>query len=158
MSPTTQEQLLPIKTLLQRDNGIWIVRRQQLSGIFNCVATFDMSTSVCKCLIACVYVWETATSAVFLCGYLLNDASREEWDGEKNLIPICWLDIGLLWLKNVNGRGNYWGEEGLRLTSTGQNRIKQTHYVLYEHEHLGSVACALESSLLTANLVTTQSQ
>lgn len=29
---------------------------------------------VCKCLIACVDVWEMASSAVFLCGYLLNDS------------------------------------------------------------------------------------
>lgn len=115
---------MPIKTLFQREKSIWIVLQQQLSGSFNCSATFDMSTSVCKCLIACVYVWETATSAVFLCGYLLNDASRKEWDRKRNLIPICWLDIGLL--KNVNGHANWWGEQGLRLSLRGQDRIKQT--------------------------------
>lgn len=105
MSPPTQEYLMTINILLQRENGIWIILRQQLSVSFKCSATFDMSTNVCKCLIACVSVWDLVTSAVFLCGYLLNDASTEEWDRERNL-PICWLDIVLLWLKNVNGHAN----------------------------------------------------
>lgn len=47
---------------------------------------------------------------MFLCGYLLNDPSEEERSQERklghNYIPICWLDIDLIWLKNVNSDAN----------------------------------------------------
>lgn len=105
---------MPIQALLpmrrgEKSSGVFLQQQPQ-RVILNCSVTFDMGRSLCKRVIVCVRVWETAMFGVFFCGYLLNDPSGDDGETHRklghNYILVCCFDIDLIWLKNVNSDAN----------------------------------------------------